>query len=343
MGWNMRHGFLVFLSAWVVAGVLSSWPAGAGEWYLDTDVMAAIRRGGNAPAVIGHVDSGPFGPGEVVLSTNRSIDRGLGVQLTAGYRWDNRQSIEVSGIGIMNSGKASAINVDPGGQDLNAVFCNPFLFAVCPVGGVAGFPEFDQAARIRLEYDATLIGGEVGYRTRADKHWSWLAGFRYLFLGERLKLVADDGGGVGGPFTDTAVYKIRTRNHLFGPQIGVNAAYRFRQRYRLSFAGKGALLINRASTHSQVYDDDGNTVRTSNTRHRVAGLLQGRLLLEWTPTKHLTLSAGYGVLFIPGVSTAPNQLARGGSVSEFKKHVSGHALYHGPILRLVLKFQTPGG
>ena len=338
----MRQWTFVLVGACLAAGAASSRPASAGEWYFDTDIMAATRAGGNAPAVIGHSGSGPFGAGAVVLSTGESLDRGPGARLTAGYRWDSRQSLEISGIGIVNRGKASAINVDPGGQDLNAVFCNPFLFAVCPVGGVAGFAEFDQAARIRLEYDSTLIGAGIGYRARMNRHWSWLVGARYLFLGERLELTADDGGGVGGPFTDTAVYKIRTRNHLFGPQIGINAAYRLRQHFRMSFAGRGAMFVNRASTHSQVFDDDGNSVRSSNTRYRVAGLLQGRLVLDWMPTRWLTLSAGYGVMYIPGVSTAPNQLARGGSASEFTKHMSGHALYHGPILRLVLKFQTPG-
>lgn len=309
----------------------------ANSWYIDAKGMKMSRQDRGATTLIGHSGSGPYAPGEEIQNTSDVINTGHGGRLAIGYWWDSKQALEIAGMGIVNRGDKTVIDLDPGGQDINLLFCSPFVFGACTIGGLAGFAEFDQAARVRVEYDSDLIGGGLNYRRRVNRYWSWLAGIRYAYLGEKLELTVDDGGGGPVPFSDTAVYGIRTRNHLFGSQLGVNAYLPMGHQVQFSFMANGGLFFNHAETLARAFDDDGLSIQSDNTKNRVAGLLESSLVLAWNPMPDLTVSAGYNVLYIPGVSTAPDQFARNNTSAEFTKNVSGYALYHGPMLRFVLK------
>ncbi|MBC7819724.1 MAG: BBP7 family outer membrane beta-barrel protein [Planctomycetaceae bacterium] len=135
---------------------------------------------------------------------------------------------------------------------------------------------------------------------------TWFAGFRYFNVGERLNLTAD--GVVPG---EVGNYNIRTRNNLYGAQLGARFR-RTRGRFGWDATGQAGIFGNDAQQSQFVQDfpagPDSVLRNVSTSRSGVAFVGQGNLSGLYALTNVWNLRAGYNVIWIEGLALAPDQL-----------------------------------
>ena len=267
-----------------------------------------------------------------LLSTsdlNFNVDPGL--QATIGMRSIGGRTVELDYFGLFE-GNASAV--------VGAPNANAFLtFPNNLVGNV--FVDMDQ---VSVNYTSSvqsvavnLISCFGGCDTACDscdgcdgcdgfgnggggarcRSLSWFAGFRYLNVSERLDLQAqrNDINGV-----ENGSYNIRTRNNLYGAQLGARMR-RTQGRFGWDGAGFGGIFGNDANQTQSVTDFPNFALRPSVSSNQGGAAFVGggntsglfRLNNVWN------LRAGYNVMWIEGLALAPDQLdydfaaAQGGS------------------------------
>jgi Putative beta barrel porin-7 (BBP7) len=136
-----------------------------------------------------------------------------------------------------------------------------------------------------------------------DEHWKWLS--EGIIEGE-------GGGAVGGSYT------IRTRNDLFGLQMGYNIDWR-KKAVTLGVGCKGALFVNSSSQRSvltsfgasndPIVDNDYNVNSSSYANSRdIAALGEVNFSLDYQLSQNLTFKADYDMMLVSGVALAPEQI-----------------------------------
>lgn len=177
---------------------------------------------------------------------------------------------------------------------------------------------------------------EGGIRCRTVE---WLAGFRYLNLGERLNIYAERGqvpteGETPQP--EQGVYDIRTSNHLFGAQFGVRAR-RWRTKLGWEATGKAGIFGNGAQQEQCVLDyplgEPGEfplRPETSAAHGQVAFVGELNLTGIYRLNDVWNLRGGYNLIWIAGVALAPDQLDfRGTLPAGDHLDSNGSVLLHG--------------
>ncbi|MHB1037747.1 MAG: BBP7 family outer membrane beta-barrel protein [Pirellulales bacterium] len=149
-------------------------------------------------------------------------------------------------------------------------------------------------------------GGECGGGEMRCRSVEWLAGFRYLHLGEELDISAQR--TVDGLVEDGA-YNIRTANNLFGAQLGARLR-RSWGRFGWEAAGKAGIFGNDAHQRQSVVDFPSFPLRptVSSSGGTVAFVGEINLSALYRLTDVWNLRAGYNVLWIEGLALAPDQL-----------------------------------
>jgi hypothetical protein len=150
-------------------------------------------------------------------------------------------------------------------------------------------------------------GGSCGYCCRT---FEWFVGFRYLNLSERFRIRGerdlDQTGGDTG--TETGYYDVRTRNNLYGPQIGARVR-RWNQRWGWETTGKVGIFGNDARQRQEMYDfPDFPAVENSASGGQVAFLGELNFTGIYRLNEVWNLRAGYNLIWIGGVALAPDQL-----------------------------------
>ena len=166
--------------------------------------------------------------------------------------------------------------------------------------------------------------GEVCYQS-----FEWFTGFRYVNIGEDLNIAAerDIAGG-----TEQGNYDIRTRNHLYGVQVGMRER-KTRGRFGYETTGKVGIFGNDATQTQSVTDFPDFELRptVSSRGGRVAFVGDINISGLYRLTEIWNLRAGYNLIWIEGLALAPDQLdfdfasATGGT----RLHDGGGIFLHG--------------
>jgi len=132
--------------------------------------------------------------------------------------------------------------------------------------------------------------------------FSYLAGFRYIYLRETMNLA----------FTkqeETSNYKVKAQNHLYGPQLGFVLEVNPTRCFSWLFQIKGAGFFN--SVESDVFlGDIGNTITLKNYDKKKwtdSWLIEGYGQLAYHPTSFLDIHIGYSAFLLAGLVLAPEQ------------------------------------
>lgn len=164
--------------------------------------------------------------------------------------------------------------------------------------------DFYDVDRIAVRQEVTLDNWEVNtYWPLGVTDFSWLTGARYVDMTEIYNLNALDYD------TGTSIYDIKTRNRLYGAQIGC----RYKRDYGrlgLDFVMKTGLYANDAKQHSLITGFDGASTVRDVTSDLTRAAFIGEVGL--TGTMQLTswawLRAGYSAIWMEGIARAANQL-----------------------------------
>ena len=183
----------------------------------------------------------------------------------------------------------------------------------------------------RFNYSADLHSLEANFRHQWSDWITLLAGFRWVEVSE------DFHGFLNGDLT----YSLATINHLYGFQIGADVTLHrfFDGRLRADSFARAGIFGNHATVtgvSTGVAAPAGAATDNSDGSAFVGEL---GLLGVYQLRENLFIRAGYQVLWIDGIATAPNQLPTVNTqtgVAALNNDFS--ALYHGGFLGLIATF-----
>lgn len=188
--------------------------------------------------------------------------------------------------------------------DLQLSADSPFV-ATNPLTPVVG----DQD--ITAVYWTRMFGFELNYVQPQDEHFTFIVGFRYLTVDERLSLV----------FRDSNTQLVNqfafwdTDNDLFGGQIGVDLHVDHPSLpMRMNCVGKVGAYLNDARTSTVVRSAGGPFLGGVNEGDP-AFVAELGLNLRYDVTCCASLYGGYNFLWIDGLALASEQTARTGSLT----------------------------
>lgn len=235
-----------------------------------------------------------------------------GLRATVGTRLCGGRALEISYLGLFQA-TATAAAVSPG----------PAAFLIFPdnfFGNVFVGMDLVQVGYLTSLHsvEANLLCccgccdechtdcGECGCTNCHCRSVEWFAGFRRLYLGEELNILAQRtvGGGL-----EEGTYYIRTANNLYGVQAGARLR-RTQGQFGWEATGKGGIFGNSARQEQAVIDFPNFPLRptVSSSSGTVAFVGEINLSALYHVTDVWNLRAGYSVMWIEGVALAPDQL-----------------------------------
>jgi hypothetical protein len=137
----------------------------------------------------------------------------------------------------------------------------------------------------------------------------WLAGFRYVGVEEQASIEVDSCSTCVGPNVVNVPYSVRTRNNMFGAQIGNRSRLTW-QRWALEGWAKAGLLGNsQEQLQSSLIDYRGFEQRgaTSSWGTGVGFIGDINMSAIYRLTDVWGIRAGYNLIWIDGLALAPNQ------------------------------------
>jgi len=265
-------------------------------------------------------------PGPTVLSTNgiAASDFNPGVRLMVGWQHCCDEALEFEYWGLWDLNNSKRVTSDnllrfPGDLGLASLD-----FFGGNVGEVAYHTQLNNF-EVNVYHD---ICDCCGCRT----DWQWLLGFRYINLEDQLNIVGMD------PDTGHSVYHIATQNNLFGPQIGARIVRHCGcGPWGWDATGRIGIFGNAAEQTQFVTDfpAGGGTPdilrgRRTDRAGEVAMVADMNVSAIYKLNCTWAIRAGYNVMWIENVATAPDQLdftdtAQSGSIVQTK----GGEFFHG--------------
>lgn len=182
------------------------------------------------------------------------------------------------------------------------------------------FDDFDDVTRVDAGYSSQLqsfelnAGGNLGESGRA------FLGLRYIDVEEDFSLfVVDDLPN------DDATYNVKTRNYLFGPQIGGSWVAAATDSLSLDVHGKAGLLLNLFDVSTTVVQSGGPQPAFAENRQNEEGvgtILELGAMLRYHVSDSMQFRVGYEFMAVNGVALAIDQNPDSSDV--------GSILYYGP-------------
>ena len=243
---------------------------------------------------------------DILTSTDVDFPLDAGVRLQAGYRFNDRNAVELTYFGVQQASVGRTIYGDPSGNTILAY--SPWTQTDYIIGG------FDNS--LGYTYGSRVNNAEINQRFTAAAGPTWtlagLWGVRFVQVADRFNLNGSDLST--GDFENI---DIRTTNDLLGPQIGV-AWTSFWNRLELTSEVKGGLMANfNSASYSNLnssgvisgnpagfYPIDGSAHATD-----LAGLLEFSLIARYRLAEHFWLRGGYQTYYLAGLALGPRQLA----------------------------------
>jgi hypothetical protein len=265
-------------------------------WYglAEAIFFSRVNRNSNQPVVILDQDENGNYPGPVVLTTGdlATANANTGLRLILGYRLGDCWAVEGTYYGIWNmNSSATAVG------DNNLAIPGDL--------GLASI-DFFNADRMVVTYNTRLNNAEINFvRENCCNDWAWLIGFRFLELDDVFNIASQRD-------IDTGIsnYNIHANNDLYGPQIGARIVKRY-CRWGWDATGKIGIFGNAAS-QTQFESDfpPGFFLRDPVTARggQVACVADFNISGTYRLNETWGIRAGYNVLWIEGIATAPDQL-----------------------------------
>jgi hypothetical protein len=182
-------------------------------------------------------------------------------------------------------------------------------------------------------YSTKLQTVEINLRKKLT-NFDLLLGFRYVDLRERLEAeyLSDD-------LVETETWGVDF-NNLYGFQTGAEATLwqSANCKLRVDGFGKAGIYYNQMTTHfeTRFFDEFDDPVTSSDDSSKVAFLGEVGFNAVYQVNCHLSLRAGYQLLWLSGVATAGRQVPatanfNGGGGRVIESHVDGNSsiFYHG--------------
>jgi hypothetical protein len=243
---------------------------------------------------------------QATLVSSSDFDFGFdpGVRATFGFRLGDCRRVEFGYFGLFDS-QASLDYVQPN-PNVDVTFPGPL--------GVAS-NVFHDGVRVHMDYLSRIQGAEVNFPNcccwqccdgeRAGSA-EWFAGFRYLNLREYLHI---GGAKTVGAVGETAYYDTKSRNDLFGAQLGGRLRRCYGQ-FSWEAMGKAGIFGNQAGQEQVFIDYPDFALRSPVSGNGGSVAFVGELNLTGIYQLNDTwgLRLGYNLMWIEGVALAPDQL-----------------------------------
>ncbi len=205
-----------------------------------------------------------------------------------------------------------------------------------PIGIGGENPSFNGATSSRYDYASRFNSFELNYHLKRRLHrdkmimqpdgeWvraasptltrTFLTGLRYFELNDDLlwnaydvPIVDDQGNPVDDGVGHNGLYRVRTKNGLFGMQIGTSFSYET-ARWSLGALGKGGLYLDKMTLNSNFSNTNLDTGgRTNTSDDALSFLLEARLQGKWHLRPNFSFRAGAELLYVKSVALAPWQV-----------------------------------
>lgn len=176
-------------------------------------------------------------------------------------------------------------------------------------------------------YGSKLDSSEINLRMPSSSRTTWLAGFRWLELSERLNYDIDLLSLVDNDF------RWNTDNNLYGGQGGVDLQlWDLESPLAINSVLKAGVYGNDASNQFQYHVNNFPILSGGDANGDVAFVGDVGINLSYQVTQHLALTGGYQLLWISGAALASDQAAL--TLDEVDIDVlttSGDLFYHGAL------------
>jgi hypothetical protein len=271
------------------------------------------------------------GDGATVLATNDlRFPVAAGVRTFYGQRSPEDGGWEVGYFGVYGQ---TATNIQ-GTTPPN------FIQLPDPVGGLLT----QDGEFVTAKYSSLLNSAEVNLFA-TDSEWftdpsgwdtlDWLAGFRYVGV-EEDAVLATDCCRMDGQYL-TVPYRARTRNNMFGAQLGVRGR-RAWERWAVEGWAKGALMgVAQEQIQDPLFDYTGFQQRPALSRSGGEVGFVGDLTMSavYRITEVWGIRAGYSLLWLDGLALAPDQFDFSTDAGAGTRLVNSSGIfYHGANLGL---------
>lgn len=288
--------------------------------------------------------------GDIILSTDDlNFDPTLGGRFTAALQVFAGSNFEFTYFGLFNFSDSAVTPATQFPDDIFSVISN---FGINPFGG---FDETDRSSSQSIAYSSTIDNFELNMRKRftgpnCRVQYSWLAGFRYLYLLEDFNYTTiggdDDLVTPGLQTRGTATFDTQTRNSLTGFQVGADVWTNVIPGISLGVDAKIGVYGNYANQSTNIVATTTNPAQTQTFLESVDGndlafVGDANLTMIYRLGPHWTARFGYSMMFVDGVAlapenfnaTPPNILTTGGGFAFPPRNATindnGNAFYHG--------------
>lgn len=266
-------------------------------WYVQLDAMWLDRSDARNARLL-EDENGPGAPGQqpTLLETDDlEYDTAWGPRISLGCRLDDCRHVELTYFGL-NHWTAEQ------GVVSTAVPFNLTLPFQSQVDS-----NFDGAERFRASNASDLHSLELNcFVEPCGCHCCVLpfCGIRYFNFHDELNLSIVEGNNREGR------YDIDADNHLIGYQVGGIIDRAVTHRFSWNVVGKVGGYLNLSRQSTLLSADDGATVYRDVTDHEedLAFLGEVGVNLVYQVSRHVSLTAGYQVLWVDGIALAPEQL-----------------------------------
>ena len=243
-----------------------------------------------------------------------------GAELTIGRRFSKSSSAELT-LTKLNPDASTVPSLIGHSKSLPTLLSGNLITAIVMDGFRRSLPE-------SMEYDTEFIGAELSYRRQAAALWSFMGGFRYMYLGEEL----DQSSPGKLALRSNTLFGVDAESHFIGAQIGADFAASLREDLSINGEVKLGGFVNVVETTTLLFDNEGNTFSFKDGDTRIATLVEGNFSMDWLISPSMSLSAGYSAVFMgkvsDGASISHDQTAAG-----FKYNDTDNVLFHGPVLK----------
>ncbi|QDU57620.1 BBP7 family outer membrane beta-barrel protein [Aeoliella mucimassa] len=316
-----------------------------GWWYTEIDAVVLNRMwkrddvefGSDSASTKGlHVErSDPGAGGNVRFTLGRFLFRDM----------KNRDhTVEFSAFGGSDFSQSDTLTSSTGGQTLfvptsishfNTAFDGAESMSIYYDSSLSSF-EVNYLVKERMGRDRMMLNPNGEWVRRANKGVTrqFIAGLRYVDLEEHLDWTADN---ISSLNNEDGSYNIYTNNDLFGMQIGGSMLFE-NDRWNVEILGKGGPFLNDAKARSRMTVTDAtatsgisadNSYLVENRESSLAFVGEFRLVARYHLRPNLSLRAGWQMMYITSVATAPDQANF--SPDEGRFPYTGDPFYNGAI------------
>lgn len=168
------------------------------------------------------------------------------------------------------------------------------------LNAVLGATDYVNAANIDIGYRSDLDSLEINRHFGSPQSTTWLAGFRYISLDEIFNMRSTA--------AQTSNYGIRTKNDLFGLQLGAHWQYDLGRGVSVGVLGKGGVYYAERN-QSIDFRDNGNVATLVYRNEGNGAAFVGELdaNITWHVFHWLALRGGFQYFWFQSVALAPEQ------------------------------------